>query len=46
MVSGACGGQKRVLDPLEHELQMLWDARLVLGTKPESSTNVVETLNH
>lgn len=39
---GTCGGQKRSLDHLEFELQMMWAIMRVLRIKPGSSGKVAE----
>ena len=42
---GAQGGQKRVLDPLELELQMVGATMWVLGIEPRQSARA-SALNH
>lgn len=44
-VPGAHGGQKRVLDSLELELQMVVSCHRVLGTEPRSPGRAMSTLN-
>ena len=47
MYPGACGGQKRALDPLELESQAIVTQLLcVLGTKLRLSTRAARALNH
>lgn len=41
-----CRDQKRVMDSLEQELQGLWNAMWVLGTKPRSPARAANTLSH
>ena len=39
-------GQKRVLNPLELELQMVMNHQVSAGDKPGSSARASDTLNH
>lgn len=41
---GALGGQKRMSDPLELELQMIMSHHKVLGIQPRSSERAVQAL--
>lgn len=42
---GTCGGQKRLLGPLELQLQVgMSNSTWMLGTRPESSARVASTL--
>lgn len=47
MHAGACGGQKRSLDPLELELQMVVSHLMwVLQTEPRSSAEAASAMNN
>jgi hypothetical protein len=45
-VPGANGGQKKILGPLELELQMIISYHEVLGIEPGSSGRASSALNH
>ena len=45
MYAGAHGGQKRALDPLELELQIILSAMWVSEIKPRSSARALIALN-
>lgn len=43
-ITGACEGQKKVLEPLELQLQVFLNLH-VLGTKPRSSSRAASVIN-
>lgn len=45
-VPGACGAQKRALDPLALKLQMVWATICATGTQTGSSEGAESTLNY
>lgn len=45
-VAGANGSQKRIVSPLELELQMIIGYHKVLGIKPGCSSSASSGLNH
>ena len=46
MGTKALRGQKKALDPLEPELEMVVNHRWMLGTEPRSSARVASAFNH